>query len=306
MDQSTEEVVSQPDQFNVPEQSVVQPQPTNQLVQPQPTNQVVTQPTNQVVTQQGQVVNNEPVDTPPDVVQRLTFSSESIKRLSSEDFNTTERELITLKYDDCILVLFYIENVESHQLASIWALAAKQAVGPIFAAINMLTERRVAEAFTRLKSDGSHPLHWASLRQYPYIVVYRKRWPVAIYNGPREVQAIIDYALTLACQAGYYEPMQVGGSMQGQDRLSMGPYQPYMNLAGSPDRIRTTSVQYTASEPIRGFNPNIPLSRTGSVQEAVGTQQIQQQQLNQQTGEAQGVARSLTSDTNIVLPADVA
>lgn len=261
--------------------------------------------------------NNQPiettqtrqVETPPEVVQRLTFSSESIKRLTADDFDITGRELITLKYDDCILVLFYVENTESHQLANIWALAAKQTAGPVFAAVNMLSERRIAEAFTRLKSDGSHPLHWASLRQYPYILVYRKRWPVAIYNGPREVQSIIDYALTLACQAGYYEPAQVGGSMQGENRVSMGPYQPYMNIAGAPDRIRQTSVQYDATQPIRGFNPNIPLSYTGSPEEATATNQIRLQELNQQVSEAQSAAAGAPTPTSlttseIALPAN--
>jgi len=86
---------------------------------------------------------------------------------------------------DCILVLFYVENTESYQLANIWALVAQQIAGPIFAAINMLSERKVAEAFTRLKTDGSNPLHWASLRQYPFIVsLFRRKWPVSNLQWP--------------------------------------------------------------------------------------------------------------------------
>lgn len=202
--------------------------------------------------------NNTPL--PPEVVHRLTFSSETIKRLTLDDFDTKSKELIGLKYDDCILVLFHVENTESYQLANIWALVAQQVAGPIFAAINMLSERKVAEAFTRLKSDGSHPLHWASLRQYPFIMVYRKGWPVAIYNGPREVQALIDYALTLACEAGYYEILQVGGSMQAEARMEMGSYNDYTDIPGSPPKIRKDSLQYNSQNPIRGFNPNIPVS----------------------------------------------
>jgi len=53
---------------------------------------------------------------PTDVVHRLTFSSETIKRLSLDDFNIDSRELITLKHNDCILILFHIENIESYQL----------------------------------------------------------------------------------------------------------------------------------------------------------------------------------------------
>jgi len=96
---------------------------------------------------------------PPEVVHRLTFSSETIKRLTSEDFDLNSKEMVTLKYDDCVLVLFHVENTESYQLADIWAIVAQQTAGPVFAAINMLSERRVAEAFARLKSDGSNPIH---------------------------------------------------------------------------------------------------------------------------------------------------
>jgi hypothetical protein len=199
----------------------------------------------------------EQKDISPDVVHRLTFSSETVKRLTGEDFDLTSKELITLKYDDCILVLFHIENTESYQLANIWASAAQQIAGPVFAAINMLNERRVAESFTRLKSDGSHPLHWAALKQFPFIMVYRKRWPVAVYNGPREVQSLIDYALTLACEAGYYETLQVGGSMQADKRVEMGGYKPY---SAATNNVRKQSLEYKPDDTVRGFNPDVPLT----------------------------------------------
>lgn len=231
---------------------------------------------------------------PPEVVHRLSFSSETIKRLTSDDFDINSKELITLKYDDCILVLFYVENTESYQLANIWAVVAQQTAGPVFAAVNMLSERKVAEAFTRLKSDGSNPLHWAALRQYPYILVYRKKWPVAVYNGPREVQALIDYSLTLACEAGYYEPMQYGGSMQSESRIEMGPYDPYINIPNSPPRIRKDSLEYNAEQPIRGFNPNIPIVITGSTGARTATGEIRSEEIRQQQAEQQGVAGSLT------------
>ena len=233
---------------------------------------------------------------PPEVVQRLSFSSETIKRLTSDDFDLSSKEMITLKYDDCVLILFHVENTESYQLADIWAIVAQQTAGPVFAAINMLSERKVAEAFTRLKADGSNPMHWAALRQYPSIMVYRKRWPVAVYNGPREVQAIIDYALTLACEAGYYETIQIGGSMQGEARIEMGPYDPYTNIPGSPPRIRKDSVEYSAEQPVRGFNPNIPVVVTGSASARAATGEIRSEEIREQQGEAEGVATSLTEE----------
>lgn len=269
-----------------PVQPVVPVQPTQVLV---PTGIA---PFPQGTTQLTQAnVAVQPV-LPPEVVHRLSFSSETVKRLTAADFNLGSKELITLKYDDCLLVLFHVENTESYQLANVWALAAQQVAGPVFAAINLLSERKVAEAFTRLKSDGSNPLHWASLRQYPFILVYRSGWPVAIYNGAREVQAIIDYALTLACQAGYYEPLQVGGSMQAEGRIEMGPYDIYTNLSGQPPRVRTESTQYNAENPIRGFNPNIPVVITGSPEAAQATSAIQAEEARRQA--TPGVATSLT------------
>ena len=263
----------------------------------QASSQVLSQGSSQLT--QGKQIT-QPAN-PPEIVHRLTFSSETIKRLTTEDFDIESKASITLKYDDCILVLFHTENTESYQLATIWALAAQQTAGPIFAAINMLNERKVAEAFTRVKSDGSNPLHWASLRQYPFILVYRKRWPVAVYNGPREVQAIVDYSLTLACQAGYYEVEQIGGSMQAEGRIEMGPYQPYVNIAGTPPVVRTTSLQYNATQPIRGFNPNIPVVITGSNTAQQATQVIRQEELSQQAAEQQGLATSLT-ETKEAIP----
>jgi hypothetical protein len=274
----------------VPIQSVTQVQPVVQAPQ-----QVITgiAPFPQGTTQLTQAnISVQPVRV-PEVVHRLSFSSEAVKRLTGEDFNLASKEMITLKFDDCILVLFYVENTESYELANIWALAAQQVAGPVFAAINMLSDRKVAEAFTRLKSDGSNPLHWASLRQYPFILVYRKGWPVAIYNGAREVQAIIDYSLTLACQAGYYETLQIGGSMQAEGRIEMGPYDVYTNLPGQPARIRTESTQYNAENPIRGFNPNIPIVITGSPEAAQATGAIRAEELRQAQAPL-GVATSLT------------
>jgi hypothetical protein len=191
----------------------------------------------------------------PDVIQRLTFSSETIKRLTANDFDLDSKEMITLKDNDCMLVLFYVENAESRELAKIWALVAQQVAGPRFGAINMLSERKVAEAFTRIKSDGSNPLHWASLRQYPFILVYRNRWPVAVYNGVRNVQDLIDYSLTLACQAGYYEPLQTGGGMQvDPDRnITMSKYSGF-DLQG----LGVSSVNFQNS--IRNFDPNAPMA----------------------------------------------
>lgn len=229
------------------------------------------------------------------ITKRTVFNGDTVKMLTVADFESDNP--IVLKYNDCILVLFYVENEESYQIMEIWASVAKQTAGPVFAAINMMSEKKLAQAFTRLKSDGSSPLHWAALRQYPYILVYRNKWPVAVYNGPRETQALIDYSLTLACQAGYYEIEQLGGSMQASDRKEMGPYQPYVNVPGEAPKIRKTSVEYNAENPIRGFNQNLSVVTTGSAQAATETAQIRTEEAAQQAAARQGISQSLTPIT---------
>jgi hypothetical protein len=205
--------------------------------------------------------------TPPDIIYRTTFSSETVKRLTKSDFALDSKDLITLNQDDCVLVLFYAENTESIQLVNIWAVAAQQIAGPVFAAINILNERPVAEAFMKLKGMGSHSLHWASLKQFPFILVYRNGYPAAFYNGSREVQSIIDYALTLACEAGYYEHTQIPGSMQAETRIDMDQAGAYNQLDPGSQPIRKTSVEYISANPIRRFVPTTSLSQVGSTQE---------------------------------------
>lgn len=185
----------------------------------------------------------------------LIIGGEIIKRLDSNDFNLESQDLITLKSDSCVIILFYIDNNESYQLVNIFGNAANQTAGTIFAAVNMKVERRIAEAFGKLRGDSNHPLNSFGLQQFPFILVYRNHWPVAFYNGPREVQSIIDWSLTLACSANYREPFQLGGSQQADVRLEMNPYLPYVNTAENPNVVRTNSTQYSASNPVRGFNP---------------------------------------------------
>lgn len=186
-----------------------------------------------------------PAPTPADA--RFVFEPELIKYLSDDDFELGSRELVRLKYDACALVLFYAQNTESQQLGQVWAAAAKEVAGPMFCAVNMQANRRVASAFTTLRGQASHPLHWAGLRQYPFILVYRGGWPAAAYNGPREVQAIADFALALACDVSYYEPKQLGGGMQADNRVGIPSYQAYTNTA-------TNSIDLGAAGDIRGFD----------------------------------------------------
>ena len=215
----------------------------------------------------SQITQADLVTTPtkmPDVISRTIFSSYTVKNLGTEDFNINSKELITLNEERCSLVLFYVENEESKQLATIWAIAAQQTAGPLFCAVNMLNEHKVAEAFTKLKSANAHPLHPYGLRGYPFIIVYRSGWPIAFYNGSRSVNAIIDYALTLACNIDYSEPISLSAGMQAEYQAEMSAYDIYSNnQALKGNQIRKTSIEYQ-DKGIRGFNPNLNIALNGS------------------------------------------
>jgi len=192
----------------------------------------------------------------------------NLERFTAADFNLDQKDSITLRRDGCWLVLFYVQNLESKELAEIWVTVARQVPGPHFAAIDMVNENRVAQAFMDIRSSAGHSLHWAGLRQYPFIMVYRNGFPVAFYNGARETGAIVDFALTLACQANYYEPVQLGGSMEpGQQRLTMGPTNTYFDTKVEKD-LRTNSTQYQEDKLIRGFSGQ-NVAGTGTRQEQI-------------------------------------
>lgn len=213
------------------------------------------------------------------IVAQTLFAQQAVQQLTSRSFNTDDRDKITLKSPDCTLILFYGENTESRRLLNIWNMAASQAAGPHFAAVNLMLERDLAAAFTELQSNGSHSLHWAGLQGLPFIMVYRNGWPVAFYNGERAVQPIIDYALTLACQANYREPDQLAAGMQGESNIGMPGWVSYN------DR-RRTSLQYTSDRPIRGYRADIDNFAVGSAEERQAGQTIEAGRTIQEQQEA--------------------
>lgn len=208
----------------------------------------------------------------PDVIYRTIFSSATVKNLKASDFNISSKELITMNVESCMLILFYVENEESKQLATIWAVTAQQVAGPIFGAVNMLNENKVAEAFMKLKTENGNPMHPYSLRGYPFILVYRGGWPVAFYNGARTVAAITEYALTLACNINYSEPLSLAAGMQTEYQIEMPSYDIYSNDQGlRGNKVRTNSLEYQ-DRGIRGFNPNLGVAMTGSAEATKDTE----------------------------------
>lgn len=207
------------------------------------------------------------------------FAQNSVRKLTSEDFRLDSDNLITLKTDTCTIVLFYGNNAESNALAKIWSQVAQESVGASIAACNLSEERRIANAMTEIKGMGSHPFHWASMRGYPFILDYRGGYPVAFYNGDRSVQAILDWVMTLACQANYYERFDLSGGVQTESKLEMSATNQYPAADGS-NPIRTQSSEYKTNKPIRVYTEAQTASQTasspgssGATAPAPGTQQ---------------------------------
>ncbi len=190
------------------------------------------------------------------------FSQETVRQLREADFDFDGKDKIRLKYEDCVLILFYVDNQESFNLCQIFQTAAVQAVGPIFAACNCSNEKRVAKAFLDLNMMEDHPLRWAALQQFPFIVTYRQGWPQAFYNGERVTSALVDYSLTLACRVDYKEKIQKTAGMDLNVDVAMGGVQNY-----GPRRVN--SSQYGPTGPIREWASGMPTIRVGAPDSAL-------------------------------------
>jgi hypothetical protein len=182
------------------------------------------------------------------------FKQNSVKILDSDDFNLSQASLsITLStLKDCILILFHSNNLESEELSIIWEKAAENAPGITWAAVNLKTEKKIARAFTNL--TGDEPYFWAKLKQIPFILVYRQGFPVAFYNGARETQTLVDYALDLACSPNYHERLQVGKSTLSDDRSEMTGYRAYKF-----GEDRKVSGEFSADKSLRGFDSSVAM-----------------------------------------------
>lgn len=200
------------------------------------------------------------------------FAQESVKRIYFDDF-LPNPDLIRIKYDNCMLIFFYANNTESINVGKIWAEAASQTAGAVFAACNLSVEVKVAELFTRVGMESDNIFNWAGMFQIPFILVYRGGIPRAFYNGSRAVNALIDYSLTLACSAGYgvtyglEDKSSKFGGMQSENIMETHMPTEYKDH-------RTRSDQYLARTSIRQYDPTLPNVAVASDQEAAEGKQL--------------------------------
>lgn len=186
----------------------------------------------------------------------LLFGPGSVRQLFTSDFFLDNKELICIRFDDCAICLFYSENRESSKLCEIWATASAQVPGIHFAACHLGLERRVTENFKLLNADPNHPFFWARLQAVPFILIYRRGWAKAIYNGERATQPLIDYALLMACKSDYEERETSFYSITADTNVEMtGPKERV------PPPNRSKSTEFKVANPLRGYDPVYPVRK---------------------------------------------
>ena len=203
------------------------------------------------------------------------FAQNAVKRLTQDDFELESDAPIKLRYKSCMLVLFYGDNIESKNLLQIWNTAGQQVVGPIFASLNLMENKSLAQAFTNLNMQNS-ALHWAALKTMPFILTYQNRWPIGFYNGERSVQALIDYSLVLACKAEYHEPINLFGGMVASDNLLM---QGITQYGSETDPFKKTSLEFTGKENIRNYDPSDKPVLAGTAAEKEESAEVRRKEL---------------------------
>jgi len=207
-----------------------------------------------------------PIEAGSGLIYLTFFSDESIKRLTSADFALASKDKVAMVWDNCLIVLFYGENKESKDLMRIFLIAARQSAGIVFGACNLISEREVARAFVDI-GNGAHPFHWARLQGYPFIMVYRKGYPAAFYNGDRSVSAILNWSQTMACKDSYFERTQLAAGVQAEATYQMPPYDPYgHDPRGRDNPLLSDSSQFRTDAPIRGYDPNLPITYESSAE----------------------------------------
>ena len=174
------------------------------------------------------------------------FGKQSVKELTAEDFMLDYDPPIRLRFNDCMLILFHNGNSESQIWARLWAAIGAQIPTPVFARLDLIREKKVAAAFTAIRSKPG-PFSRFGLEGYPVVLAYQGGVPVGFYNGDRDMQAMANYAVTTACRPGYLEPIQIVKGVHIDQSYEMGGY------TESPRLV--DSLQFVAGKSIRDYNP---------------------------------------------------
>lgn len=214
-------------------------------------------------------VSNYPgSELPSKILQtRHFFEHTSVNQFSESDFDLQSHYKIGLKYADVFIILFYGENKESIELCKIFASAANYRGPSNYGAVNLIHEKRIAQAFASLNNEPNHPMYPFAMQQIPFIIVYRQGWPKAFYNGPRVTQKLVDYAYVKAPQTNYIEMVQKMASSQVDNGLSMPGVSLYDTKGEAEINRDSTQFRGGPETDIRGFYEGNGIEQTGSIGE---------------------------------------
>ena len=124
--------------------------------------------------------------------------SYALKKLRESDFALDTRDKLCIFDDNCTLVLFYTETPTSKQFLSTFQTVAETMAGVSYATCNVMLEKKVAEALIELYKLIDHPFSWTGSRPFPFIIVFRRGYPICFYDGPMDIQILMEFIGTYA------------------------------------------------------------------------------------------------------------
>lgn len=116
-----------------------------------------------------------------------------IKRYDNEDFASDTNDKICTYVKEPIAVLFYDEDPNSLKLLSVFSQSAPYVTGVKMGVCHLGLETEAIQIFNFIKKMPDHPYHWVTSRKFPIILIYRHGFPMAFYDGPWVMEALVKF-----------------------------------------------------------------------------------------------------------------
>lgn len=115
-----------------------------------------------------------------------------IVMISDKSFSF-KNDMLSLKDTMSSMILFHINNRESHDCINVFYSVAESVSGVVVGTCNLHNNNKLEKFLGSLSLSPSHPLSWLVIKQVPFILLFKGGWPVSYYNGVRSTGAILDY-----------------------------------------------------------------------------------------------------------------
>ncbi len=205
-------------------------------------------------------------------IQLTFFNNPNVYQMGAADFvlgSAKVGERVSIVWKNCILVLFYGENQESHDLMHIFANSAVQNPGIKYGACNIVAEKEVAKAWSQLDTTVN-PLSQMAMKGYPFVISYQSGMPVGEVPSKyrSSVDGLTNFAITTACSSNFHPRVAETFGVQTEANLEIvEPVGRY--LGRTPEEGRPPvpgSAEATRPPPIPShlYNPNIGLVYQGT------------------------------------------